>query len=145
MAFGSNDFPLGPNGQFPPQRIGNFDKRIAHPQMTIEEQYNNYNGARLPAVEEEYSSSVDKVKRRMKFGREMRKEQKADKFRPRYAPKLDMRNDEYEENMSAVPFSRFMSKIAGRGRVKQAFRGRPVRPQISESGHVAQRALTTRR
>lgn len=90
MAFGSNDFPLGPNGQFPRQRIGNFDNRIAPPNR-VEDVYRRNRGSKLPVVEKEFSSSVEKVKRRMKMGREMRKNQRADKFRPQYtAEELEM-------------------------------------------------------
>lgn len=90
MAFGSNDFPLGPNGQFPRQRIGSFDNRIAPPNR-VEDVYRNNNQSRLPVVEREYSSSVEKVKRRMKMGVEMRKGQRPDKFRPQYtAEELEM-------------------------------------------------------
>lgn len=84
MAFGSNDFPLGPNGQFPKQRIGNYGNTIAPPSR-VEDVYRGNSESRLPAIEREYSSSVEKVKRRMKLGRKMREGQRSDKFRPKYA------------------------------------------------------------
>lgn len=101
MAFGSNDFPLGPNGQYPQQRIRSFNNIIAPPNR-VEDVYRRNNQSRLPVVEQEYSSSVEKVKRRMKMGREMRKGQKSDKFRPQHT----------EESLGAVKRPKnWMSKI----------------------------------
>ena len=83
MAFGSNDFPLGPNGQYPRQRVGNFGNRIAAPNR-VEDVYRGNGGVRLPVVEKDFSSTVERAKGRMKMGREMRAGQKVNKFRPKY-------------------------------------------------------------
>jgi len=83
MAFGSNDFPLGPNGQFPRQRVGNFGNRIAAPNR-VEDMYRGSVVSRLPVVEKDYNSSVERAKRRMKMGSPMRKGQDENKFTPRH-------------------------------------------------------------
>jgi len=83
MAFGSNDFPLGPNGRFPRKRVGNFGGMIAPPNR-IEDVYRRNVVSKLPVVEKEYSSTVERAKGRMKAGSAMRIGQRADKFSPRY-------------------------------------------------------------
>ena len=57
MAFGSNDFPLGPNGSFPRQRIRSAGNEIAPPEM-MEKMYEESGLAKLPVVERDYHSSV---------------------------------------------------------------------------------------
>lgn len=82
MAFGSNSFPLGPNGQFPRQRVGVFNNMIAPPNR-VEDVYRGNGSVRLPVVEKEYVTTVERAKQRMKKGRIMRQGQRADKFRPK--------------------------------------------------------------
>ena len=86
MAFGSDSFPLGPNGQFPRQRIRNAGNEIAPPEM-MEELYDRGDVARLPVVERDFHSSVNRAKERMQRGKMMRREQGYDDLRPRYALK----------------------------------------------------------
>lgn len=102
MAFGSNDFPLGPNNQYPRQRIRNFGNMVAPPNR-VEDVYRDNNQVQLPVVEKEYNSSVEKVKRRMKFGREMRKGQRPDKFRPKNIKQLKM--EESEDGLGRMKWS----------------------------------------
>jgi hypothetical protein len=80
--FGSDNFPLGPNGQFPKQRISSAGNEIAAPEE-IEEMYGMSGVAKLPVRERDYHSSVNKVKGRMKVGRMMREDQDEQQFRPR--------------------------------------------------------------
>lgn len=67
MAFGSDEFPLGPAGGFPRQRIHSAGKMI-FPPMSKEDVYMNTEEARLPVVEKDFHSSVSKAHNRMKFG-----------------------------------------------------------------------------
>ena len=83
MAFGSNDFPLGPNGQFPRNRVHDFGNQIAPPNR-VEDVYRRSTASKLPVVERDFSTSVERAKHRMKMGREMRKGQAPDRFQPRY-------------------------------------------------------------
>ena len=85
MAFGSDSFPLGPNGQFPKQRINSAGNEIAAPQ-DMEELYLESGLAKLPVRERDFSSSLSKVQKRMKNGRMMREGQDENKFRPRRMP-----------------------------------------------------------
>jgi hypothetical protein len=82
MAFGSDDFPLGPNGQFPKQRINSAGNEIFAPE-DMEEAYGMSGVAKLPIRERDYNSSLNKVKGRMKYGRAMRQGQDELKFEPR--------------------------------------------------------------
>jgi hypothetical protein len=82
MAFGSNAFPLGPNGQFPKQRIAKFNNSII-PASQVEDVYRRNTRSQLPVVEYDFNSSLNKVKRSMKQGRVMRAGQDENKFTPR--------------------------------------------------------------
>lgn len=98
MAFGSNDFPLGPNGKFPKQRISSAGNEIADPHE-MEEMYSMTGLAKLPAVEKDYHSSVGKVKDRMKTGKPHKSAEAyddVDKYRPKYAPKSSLRKYDAE-------------------------------------------------
>lgn len=88
--FGSDSFPLGPNGQFPKQRIGNAGNELIPPQ-DMEETYLECGLAKLPVRERDYHSSLNKVKGRMKMGRMMREDQDENQFRPRQMPKRGRR------------------------------------------------------
>jgi hypothetical protein len=89
MAFGSDSFPLGPNGRFPRQRINSAGNEIAAPEQ-MEGLYGMSGVAKLPVVERDFNSSLNKVKGRMKYGKAMREGQDEQKFRPRYAKKPRM-------------------------------------------------------
>jgi len=80
--FGSDSFPLGPNGQFPKQRISSAGNEIAAPEQ-MEGLYSASGGVRLPVVERDFHSSLNRIKGRMKQGKMMRIGQNAQKFRPR--------------------------------------------------------------
>lgn len=82
--FGSDSFPLGPNGQFPKQRISSFDKTLPD----VEEVYDESGMAALPVRERDFHSSLDRVKGRMKVGRMMREGQDERKFTPRVKKKF---------------------------------------------------------
>jgi len=83
--FGSDNLPLGPNGQFPKQRISSAGNEIAPPEeMEAMYEESSLNGiAKLPIRERDYRSSLNKVQNRMKYGRAMREGQDELKFEPR--------------------------------------------------------------
>ena len=80
--FGSDNFPLGPNGQFPKQRIGSSGDGMPMSQ-DMEEVYELSGLAKLPVRERDFNSTLQKVGGRMKFGRAMREGQDEQKFKPR--------------------------------------------------------------
>lgn len=89
MAFSSNNypvgpgsFPLGPIAMYPSKRVGNFGN-VINPPSRVEDEYSECRYAKLPAIEKEYSSSVEKAKRRLKMGRK-RDRVAGDDFHPRY-------------------------------------------------------------
>jgi hypothetical protein len=90
MAFGSDSFPLGPNGSFPRQRINSAGNEIAPPEA-MEELYGMSGIAKLPVRERDYRSSLGKVQNRMKYGRAMREGQDEQKFKPRSLKALPTR------------------------------------------------------
>lgn len=65
--FGDNGLPLGPNGQFPPQRINSFGNDVAAPRNQ-EETYLMSDEVQLPVYEKDYTTSVDNARRRVYFG-----------------------------------------------------------------------------
>ena len=83
--FSGDDFPLGPNGQFPKQRISSAGNEIYAPE-DMEEVYLESGLAKLPVRERDFNSSLNKVQKRMKSGRPMREGQDENKFRPRRMP-----------------------------------------------------------
>jgi hypothetical protein len=93
MAFGSNDFPLGPNGKYPPQRVSSYGNDIGPPNR-VEEIYELSGEAKLPVTEKDYHSSVSRVKNRMKSGKPNKHSDgyaDIDKFRPKYAQRSSLR------------------------------------------------------
>jgi hypothetical protein len=92
--FGSDNLPLGPNGQFPRQRISSAGNEIAAPE-SMEGVYMDSSTAKLPVLERDFHSSLNKVKGRMKQGRIMRQGQDADKFRPRSAGRSKVKGDNW--------------------------------------------------
>jgi hypothetical protein len=75
--FSGNDFPVGPNNQFPKQRIDTSGNMIA-PAVDVVGSYMNSPVANLPTIEKEYSSVVNRAKRHMAFG-----QRKVDRVRER--------------------------------------------------------------
>lgn len=67
MAFSGNDLPLGPNGQFPRQRIATENNPLM-PVMDAEGAYLRSPVAQLPTEEKEYSSVVKRATGHMNFG-----------------------------------------------------------------------------
>jgi hypothetical protein len=88
--FSGDDFPLGPNGRYPKQRINSAGNEIAAPEE-MEGLYGNNGYAKLPVVERDFNSSLNKVKGRMKQGKMMRSEKR--EFRPRYTLKSNVQMD----------------------------------------------------
>jgi hypothetical protein len=88
--FGSDDFPLGPNGEFPRQRIKTYGNEIFPPE-DAEGVYLESGLAKLPVVERDFHSSLNKVNWRMKEGRPMREGQREMRFRPVRMPKRGKR------------------------------------------------------
>ena len=68
MGFSNNGLPLGPNGSFPRQRIGNAGTVSLSPVRDIEGQYMENEVAQLPTQEKEYSSVVNRAKEHVLFG-----------------------------------------------------------------------------
>lgn len=68
MGFSNNGLPLGPNGRFPLQRIGNVGTVKLRPVMSMERQYLKNEVATLPTQEMEYSSVVNAAKNHLLFG-----------------------------------------------------------------------------
>lgn len=85
MAFGSNDFPIGPNGQYPKQRISDAGSMIAPP-MNVEQMYRDVE-VKLPSTEKEFTSACDRAKRRMAMG--MSHNMRKLELKPRYAMDAD--------------------------------------------------------
>lgn len=85
--FGSDNLPLGPNGQFPKQRIASAGNEVAEPE-DMDDLYLGSTIAKLPVRERDFRSSLNKVKDRMKYGRAMREGQDENKFEPRGMRKL---------------------------------------------------------
>lgn len=80
--FSGDDFPLGPNGQFPKQRINSFGNEIYVPDE-MEEAYGMSGVAKLPVIERDFHSSLSRVKGKMKRGKMMREGQDENQFRPK--------------------------------------------------------------
>ena len=89
--FGSDSFPLGPNGSFPKQRIYDAGNEIATP-ADMEEVYGMSGVAKLPVQERDFHSSIARVKNKMKKGKMMREGQDEQKFRPRSKNRLQETN-----------------------------------------------------
>ena len=83
--FGSDSYPLGPNGQYPKQRIKSAGNEIAASE-DMEDMYLGNAFAKLPVRERDFKSSLNKVQNRMKQGRMMREGQDELKFQPRRMP-----------------------------------------------------------
>lgn len=84
--FGSDSFPLGPNGSFPKQRISNFNDQL--PMADVEDVYDGNDLSKLPVRERDFHSSLNRVKGRMKVGKMMREGQDERKFTPRAKKKF---------------------------------------------------------
>lgn len=67
MAFGSNNFPIGPGGGFPGARQGNAGMMIAPP-VNEEGEYFKSAVAKLPTEEKEFASVANKAKVHLTFG-----------------------------------------------------------------------------
>lgn len=104
--FSGDSFPVGPNGQFPKQRVKTAGNELI-PAVSMQETYlsGRNTAAKLPSIEKDFHSSVNKVKGRMKQGQVMRGRRRhgdMDRFRPRYAPK-GLRGEEEYESMDYDP------------------------------------------
>ena len=91
--FGANGFPLGPNGQYPRQRINSYGNMIASPSR-VEEIYERSDEAQLPVVEKDFHSSINRVKKSMKQGSPNKHADSygdVDRFKPRYAKGASVR------------------------------------------------------
>ena len=97
--FKSDSFPLGPNGSFPKQRINSFGNEIEAAQDAQDTYLGNVH-AKLPNREHDFHGSNEAVKHRFKHGKHLG-EKNVDKYRPRYAPKSNLRGyeDEEDENL----------------------------------------------
>lgn len=98
--FKSDNFPLGPNGRFPKQRVRTAGNELI-PAVSMQDTYlsGHNTAAKLPSIEKDFHSSVNKVKGRMKQGEMMRdknRHKNSDRFRPRHAPKGLRGEEEYE-------------------------------------------------
>lgn len=104
--FGSDDFPLGPNNQFPRQRISNYGVQIIPP-VSMQDTYLSGNNtvSKLPNLEKDFHSSISKVRRRMRHGWAIRRGGLPiiGLFRPRYAPKSSLGQEEEYHGMDYDP------------------------------------------
>lgn len=95
--FSGDGFPVGPNGRFPKQRIATAGNELIPP-VSMQETYLRSNVAKLPVVEKDFHSSVNRVKGRMQRGEMIRKGQGSDKFRPKMAAKGKLSGEGEEES-----------------------------------------------
>ena len=144
MAFGSNDFPLGPNGQFPKQRIRSAGNEVFAPER-MEEAYEGCGLAKLPSTEKDYDSSVRKVQSRMKMGKPHKNSEAyddLDKFRPKYAPKSSLRHAGGGDDMGDDEWlKRRKQRFPGLGDMEQKYR----EDEVQSLGGRRQMAFRTKR
>lgn len=129
--FGSDSFPLGPNGQFPRQRIATAGNELIPPQ-NMEETYLRSDEAQIPQemIERDFNVSNQRVKGRMRFGA-VKHDEDVDMFRPRYAPPTRLRSHEDEgevdDNVGRVVGGRMVSsRMVGPAQMRGATAARPV-------------------
>ena len=154
--FGSDSFPLGPNGQFPRKRVNSFDVRLIPPVSMQDTYLSGHNTvSKLPNLEKDFHSSVSRVKMRTKHGvpiRTMRRHNDVDRFRPRFGPKslLSGYDVEYEGMDHDAPYdsSGYMNDegetddsvgfvgLAARGAVVRGVLGKLIHPAIGVVGRV---------
>lgn len=96
--FGSDNFPLGPNGQYPKVRRQSYGAMLNPPVNAQDVYLSGHNTvSKLPSTEKDFHSSVNKAKGRMKRGEAVRKGGRGfDYLRPRFAPKGLRGEEEYE-------------------------------------------------
>jgi hypothetical protein len=90
--YGSNAFPIGPNGKFIyKERVGNFGNYLPTEMYTLEDEYDEYNAAaQIPAPEKNFDSTVFGARQKLQTGRTIREglDKGADSgFSPRYGRK----------------------------------------------------------
>lgn len=85
--FGSDNFPLGPAGGYPKQRINSFNRRLI-PGVSAQDTYlsGGSSVSKLPNLERDFHSSNNKAKGRLSEGSPVRSGgSRVDRFKPRYA------------------------------------------------------------
>lgn len=98
MAFGSDNFPLGPAGGYPKVRRRSYGAML-NPPVNAQDVYLSGGNtvSKMPSIEKDFNSSINKAKGRMKRGSAMRRGGRGfDYLRPRYAPTGLRGEDEYE-------------------------------------------------
>lgn len=110
--FGSDSFPLGPNGKFPRKRIRSFDRKLI-PGVSTQDTYlsGGSSVSKLPNLERDFHSSNAKAKARLMSGAIIRRGgyPGINRFRPRYAPFFGSRKwglsgyEDFEAMMDADP------------------------------------------
>lgn len=117
--FGSDSFPLGPNGEYPKQRISSYGNEIATP-MSVEEVYGLSGSAKLPVQERDFHSTLNKVKGRMKQGKPHKHSGAAEneyrelnRFRPAYASRLSLTNPYRIEDHSYGAKKKYGKSLSG--------------------------------
>ena len=86
--FGSDNFPLGPAGGYPKQRIRSFNRQLI-PGVSAQDTYlsGGSSVSKLPNLERDFHSSNERAKGRLKDGSQIRGGfQGVNRFKPRYAP-----------------------------------------------------------
>lgn len=110
--FGSDNFPLGPNGQFPKKRMNSFGRMLI-PGVSAQDTYLNGGSSvsKLPNLERDFNQSNQKVKGRLtREAKIIRGGFKGvNRFRPRYAPyfggrmPVGMSGEDFEHGMDTDP------------------------------------------
>lgn len=129
MAFGDNDFPIGPGGKFPMPRHGNAGAQIATP-MNAEGMYFRSPYAKLPTEEKDFASVANKAKLHLKFGesydgiRSLRKMGRGFQLRERIRSLVENREGEkkYLENQNESELGAVMRIPYIPRRVMQAYK-----------------------
>ena len=92
MGFSSNGLPLGPNGSFPRQRIGNAGTVNLRAVRDPEGRYLRNQVAQLPTQEMEYSSVANAAKNHLVFG-EVKRQSNMKKMGGGFQREMDRKNE----------------------------------------------------
>lgn len=156
--FGSDNFPLGPAGGYPKQRIRSFSNPLI-PGVSAQDTYlsGGSSVSKLPNLERDFNSSNQKVKGRLKDGSQIRGGFRGvNRFRPRYAPFFGVRRapkelsgfeDDFEPMMDTDPIY-VLEQAGDEGEVDDSvgyYRGRDFRGRMSPFAGLLKRGVAGRR
>lgn len=158
--FGSDNFPLGPAGGYPKQRIRSFNNPLI-PGVSMQDTYLSGGStvSKLPNLERDFNASNQKVKGRLKQGSQIRGGggyRGVNRFRPRYAPFFGSRRipkgmsgyeDDFEQMMDVDPIYE-LEQAGDEGEVDDSvgfYRGRDFRGRMSPFAGLLKRGVIRRR